>query len=76
MENLIAIANVSEGTFIQRPLTDEEIAADLENQKINSEIEAAKENEKAEAQAKKASAAAKLAALGLDVDDLKALGLG
>jgi hypothetical protein len=33
-------------------------------------------NEKQEALAKKASAEAKLAALGLDADDLKALGLG
>ena len=34
------------------------------------------QNEKQQALAKKASAEAKLAALGIDADDLKALGLG
>lgn len=34
------------------------------------------QNEKQESLAKKASAEAKLAALGIDADDLKALGLG
>jgi hypothetical protein len=41
-----------------------------------SQIDAAKAQAEAEAAAKKAAAEAKLAALGLTTDDLKALGLG
>ena len=70
MENLIAIANVSEGTFTQRPLTDEEMAADLENQKINQKIQLAKENEKAQAQAKRQVLLEKL---GITEDEAKLL---
>jgi hypothetical protein len=40
------------------------------------EVAAEIQNEKEEKIAKKAAAEAKLAALGIDVDDLKALGLG
>ena len=57
------------------PLTDEEIAFRERNR-----IEAAAEAEalakaQAEAEAKRSAALAKLEALGLDEDDLKALGL-
>lgn len=50
--------------------TEEEIAAGW------IAYEAKIESDKIQAEAKKAAAEAKLAALGLDLDDLKALGLG
>ena len=62
-------------TATQRDATPEEIA---ELNKIKADSEAKKEAEvlaEAQAQAKRADALAKLAALGLEPDDLKALGL-
>ena len=59
-----------------RELTEEEIAA-LEAKAIaKAERIAAAEAEAEAKAAKKVAAEAKLAALGLDADDLKALGLG
>ena len=75
MSNLAAVANVSEGTFEQREMTAEELDQDFihraETKKQN-DLEAAAQ---AQAEAAKAAAQAKLAALGLTTDDLKALGL-
>jgi hypothetical protein len=55
-----------------RPMTDSELAQ-YEADSATAALEAAN---KAEETAKKAAAKAKLEALGLDLDDLKALGLG
>jgi regulator of protease activity HflC (stomatin/prohibitin superfamily) len=56
---------------IERPYTEDELAQWEKEQAII----AAEAQATAEAAAKKAAAEAKLAALGLDADDLKALGL-
>jgi dihydroxyacid dehydratase/phosphogluconate dehydratase len=67
----IKIHNVETGEIIERDLTAEEIKqsiADEESSKKRQESFAAAEAEKVTAQAK-------LAALGLTADDLKALGL-
>ena len=61
----------SDGTFIERPFTDEEMIVWEKDQAD----EVARKQAIMEAAAKKAAAEAKLAALGLDADDLKALGL-
>ena len=61
-----------DGTFVERPFTDEEMIV-LEKDQAD---EIAIKEARLEAEAKKAAAEAKLAALGLDADDLKALGLG
>jgi hypothetical protein len=61
-----------DGTIIDREMNDEEFAQyqiDVANGEAKAQAEA-------EAAAKKAAAEAKLAALGLTADDLKALGLG
>lgn len=64
----IKIHNVTTGEIFERELTAEEIEQGLlAKQKAD--------QERAEAETKKAAAQAKLAALGLDEDDLKALGL-
>ena len=63
--------NVETGQITERPFTAEEIAK-IEENKIKLEAEVEAEAVKAEA---KAAAQAKLAALGLTSDDLKALGL-
>lgn len=60
-----------DGSFIDQPYTDEEMAQ-LEKDKLA--IEKLKAEE-ADRLAAKAAAEAKLAALGLTADDLKALGL-
>lgn len=68
----VKIVDVATGEEIVRDATADEIAQmalDAAN------AEARKETERAEI-AKKAAAEAKLAALGLTADDLKALGLG
>lgn len=65
-------AITGETTISERDLTPEEI---IERQNFEAEV-AAKLQAEAEAQAKRAEAEAKLAALGLTADDLKALGLG
>ena len=58
-------------TFIEcEPITKEEYLAGF------AQYDAWQAQQEAEATAKKATAQAKLAALGLDEDDLKALGLG
>jgi hypothetical protein len=63
--------NVETGEIIEREMNAEELA-EYENSQIEAEATATK---KAEAKAAKAAAEAKLAALGLTADDLKALGL-
>ena len=68
---MIRIHNSQTNEIIDREMTDDEYTAWLEQK--------ATDNAKAEAQAKaegdKMAAQAKLAALGLTADDLKALGL-
>jgi len=75
MEKIIEV-NCETGEVIERELTDNEIA----QRKIDAENEIAETKAIAEAAAKaeadKVAAEAKLAALGLTADDLKALGLG
>lgn len=64
----IKIHNVTTGEISQRELTAEEIEQGLlAKQKAD--------QERAEAEAKRFAALAKLEAIGLDEDDLKALGL-
>lgn len=65
------IHNAETGEITERQYNDEEMAQ-WEADKAASE---AKTQELAQAEAKKAAALAKLKALGLDEDDLKALGL-
>lgn len=68
--------NAQTGETIVRDATEAEIAQ-IEKDAIEQEkIKEAKMQAEAEATAKKAAAEAKLAALGLTADDLKALGLG
>jgi|LakMenEpi03Aug12_release.lakeMendotaPanAssembly.Ray.scaffolds.fasta_scaffold3574079_1 hypothetical protein len=71
MSELIKIHNVETGEIIERPMDDDEI------QKLTKAREEFIERQeiKAEAAAKRTAALAKLEALGLDEDDLKALGL-
>jgi hypothetical protein len=64
-------AMTGETTITERDLTPEEI---IERQNFEAEV-AAKLQAEAAAQAKRATALAKLEALGLDGADLKALGL-
>lgn len=74
METIIEV-NCETGETIERELTEAEIAQrqiDAEKEIIESQERAAAI---AAAEAAKAAAQAKLAALGLTVDDLKALGL-
>ena len=68
----VKIVDVTTGEEIVRDATADEIA---QMQLDAANAEARKEAERAEI-AKKAAAEAKLAALGLTADDLKALGLG
>jgi len=75
MENLkmetIKIHNVETGEIIEREMNAQELAqrqADIAQAAAIAEAQA-------EAQAKREASLAKLAALGLDEDDLKALGL-
>ncbi len=68
----IKIHNAETGEVIERDMTEDELAQ-WEADKAELAAKAKAELEKA---AKKAAAEAKLAALGLDVDDLRALGLG
>ena len=66
------IHNIETGEIIQEELTAEDLAI-----KAADEAEAiAKKAAKVQAEADKAIATAKLSALGLTADDLKALGLG
>jgi len=67
----ITIVNVATGEEITRDMNADELA-----QLAIDEAEAtSKKNAQAQAEAAKAAALAKLEALGLDVDDLAALGL-
>ena len=65
------IHNVETGEIVEREMNAEELAQ-WETDKAKAKAEA---QVKAEAVAKRAAALAKLEALGLDEDDLKALGL-
>ena len=67
MTDLIHRIYAEDGTFIDRPFTAEEIKVYEENKKA---IESVRTAEKAAREA----ASVKLAALGLTVEDLKALG--
>ena len=67
----IKIVNCETGEEIVREMNDEEFA----NYQIDVAKGKAKEETQAKAEAEKAAAEAKLAALGLTADDLKALGL-
>jgi len=70
MENIIVYHN-AEGERIERPMNAEELAQLAKDKATEQE----RKDEIAARLAKKAAAEAKLAALGLDADDLKALGL-
>jgi hypothetical protein len=67
----IKIHNAETGEVVEREMNDEELTK-LDRVQEESEARAKAQTEAA---AKKAAAEAKLAALGLDADDLKALGL-
>jgi hypothetical protein len=68
---LVNIHNVESGETIQREMTEDELVVwQLDQEKIASAVLLQEEKAKA-----KAAAEAKLAALGLDAEDLKALGL-
>lgn len=69
---IIRIHNVQTDEIIDREMTDAEFA-EWETER---QFQAAKAQAEAEAAVKKVAAEAKLAALGLTADDLKALGLG
>ena len=64
-------ATTGETTDIERDMTADEVR---QHQEFVKRLEA-EELERAEAQAKRSAALAKLEALGLDEDDLKAIGL-
>lgn len=68
---LTVIHNVTTGEIIEREMTADEIA----QAQVDKEQFQARKQEEAEIEAKRAATLAKLAALGLDEDDLKALGL-
>ena len=69
------IVNIETGEETWRDFTPEETAR-IEDEKVKVILEDEKTaKQEAEAAAKKAAAEAKLAALGLTADDLKALGL-
>ena len=70
MENIIVYHN-AEGERIERPMNAEELAQLAKDKAKEQE----RKDEIAARLAKKAAAEAKLAALGLTTDDLKALGL-
>ena len=67
--------NAETGESIVREMTAEEIINHQEQLKIKTEFNAKKEAAKAEAEAKRAAALAKLEAIGLSEEDLRALGL-
>jgi hypothetical protein len=67
----IKIHNAETGEVVEREMNDEELT---KLDRVQEESEA-RLKAQTEAAAKKAAAEAKLAALGLDADDLKALGL-
>jgi len=67
MTILIHRIYAEDGTFTDRPFTDEEL-------KVYEQSKKNQESEKAAIQSAKDAASAKLNALGLTVDDLKVLG--
>lgn len=67
----IKIHNVETGEIIERELT----AAELKQMEIDEEVSRKRQEAFEAAQAEKDAALAKLAALGLTAEDLKALGL-
>lgn len=69
------IINCETGEIIERELTEEELAQQEKDTATAIRIQAELDELRAEAEAKKLAAEAKLAALGLTADDLKALGL-
>jgi hypothetical protein len=69
---MIIEANCTTGEVIERELTAEELAQKEADNANAIELK----NAQAKAEADKIAAQAKLAALGLTTDDLKALGLG
>ena len=73
--DLIKIINGETGEEVEREMTAEEQAVRDSQLEVYSSEQAKKATEQAEIESKKASAAAKLEALGLTADDLKALGL-
>ncbi len=75
MSNLIQIFDNLTGETIIREMTQEEQTKWDAQVVANDAAKEAKEEAEAQAAAKKAAAEAKLAALGLTADDLKALGL-
>lgn len=70
MKLMVKQHNVETGEIIEREMNAAELA-DYENAQIEAEEIATKQ---AQAKAAKETAFAKLSALGLDLDDLKALG--
>ncbi len=71
MSKMITIHNVSTGEIVEREMTEAEL-----NQRTKDEAATLlHEQEQSEIHAAKAAAQAKLAALGLTPEDLKALGL-
>ena len=68
----IKIHNAETDEIIEREMNAEELA---KLERVQEEVKARAEAQ-AQAEAKKSAAEAKLAALGLTADDLKALGLG
>jgi hypothetical protein len=69
---IIRIHDVTTDEVVDREMTD----AEFEAYQAQQDIDAAELAALAEAEAAKEAAQAKLAALGLTTDDLKALGLG
>lgn len=69
------IINCETGEIIERELTEQELAQQEKDTATAIRIQKELEALKTEAETKKAAAEAKLAALGLTADDLKALGL-
>jgi adenylate kinase len=72
---IIVIVDAQTNETIEREMNDAEFAEYQESINRQNELVAAREQATAEAAAKKAAAEAKLVALGLDLDDIKALGL-
>ena len=69
------IIDCETGEIIERELNQEELAQQEKDTETAIAIQAELDALKAESQTKKAEAEAKLAALGLTADDLRALGL-
>lgn len=72
---MIKIHNIETGEVIEREMTSEELAQHEADKIIAIQLQEAQIAAKNEAAAAKEAAQAKLAALGLTTEDLKALGL-